>query len=266
MTLPLPFSLAGRTALITGASSGLGAHFARLYAQAGAKVVLAARRTDRIAALAQDIGPAAHAVAMDVTSEDSITSAFAAGEAALGPINIVVANAGTSAPGRATHVSEAGLRMVTDTNFTGAYLTAREGARRMMAAGVKDTGQGRIILIGSITALLTGEGDSAYAATKAAETCGCTRDNAHAAARSLQHAQPINGQLQPHQPLETGQQHDVIDGLGHEIVSPSVEASQQIVSTVECRHQDDGDMSGIGILFQPSANLIAAQAWHHDIK
>jgi NAD(P)-dependent dehydrogenase (short-subunit alcohol dehydrogenase family) len=168
MTLPLPFSLAGRTALITGASSGLGAHFARLYAQARAKVVLAARRTDRIAALAQDIGPAAHAVAMDVTSEDSISSAFAAGEAALGPIDIVVANAGTSAPGRATHVSEAGLRMVTDTNFTGAYLTAREGARRMMAAGVKDTGQGRIILIGSITALLTGEGDSAYAATKAA--------------------------------------------------------------------------------------------------
>lgn len=168
MTLPLPFSLAGRTALITGASSGLGAHFARLYAQAGAKVVLAARRTDRIAALAHEIGSAAHAVAMDVTSEDSVASAFTAGEAAFGPIDIVVANAGTSAPGRATHVSEPGLRMVTETNFTGAYLTAREGARRMIAAGVKETGQGRIILIGSITALLTGEGDSAYAATKAA--------------------------------------------------------------------------------------------------
>ncbi|MBU6251968.1 MAG: SDR family oxidoreductase [Alphaproteobacteria bacterium] len=166
--MTLPFSLTGRTALITGASSGLGAHFAKLYAAAGAQVVLAARRTDRIAALSAEIGPAAYAVEMDVTSEASIAAAFAAGEAALGPIDIVVANAGTSSPGRATDVSEAGLRMVTDTNFTGAYLTAREGARRMLAAGVKDTGRGRIILIGSITAHLTGEGDSAYAATKAA--------------------------------------------------------------------------------------------------
>lgn len=166
--MTLPFSLTGRTALITGASSGLGAHFAQLYAAAGAQVVLAARRTDRIAALSAEIGPAAYAVEMDVTSEASIAAAFAAGEAALGPIDIVVANAGTSSPGRATDVSEAGLRMVTDTNFTGAYLTAREGARRMLAAGVKDTGRGRIILIGSITAHLTGEGDSAYAATKAA--------------------------------------------------------------------------------------------------
>lgn len=166
--MTLPFSLTGRTALITGASSGLGAHFAQLYAAAGAQVVLAARRTERIAALSAQIGPAACAVEMDVTSEASIAAAFAAGEAALGPIDIVVANAGTSSPGRATDVSEAGLRMVTDTNFTGAYLTAREGARRMLAAGVKDTGRGRIILIGSITAHLTGEGDSAYAATKAA--------------------------------------------------------------------------------------------------
>lgn len=166
--MSLPFSLAGRTALITGASSGLGAHFAQLYAQAGAKVILTARRTDRIAALAAQIGSAAFAVDMDVTSEASVAAAFAAGEAALGSIDIVVANAGTTAPGRATEVSEASLRTVIDTNLTGAYLTAREGARHMMSAGVKDTGRGRIILIGSITAQLTGEGDSAYCATKAA--------------------------------------------------------------------------------------------------
>lgn len=169
--MSLPFSLAGRTTLITGASSGLGAHFARLYAAAGAQVVLGARRVDRIEGLAAEIaatGPGALAVAMDVTDEQSIKAAYDAAEARFGLVDTIVANAGTSAPGRSTDIPEQGLRLVTDTNFLGVYLTAREGARRMMAAGVKETGRGRVILIGSITAHLTGEGDSAYAATKAA--------------------------------------------------------------------------------------------------
>ena len=169
--MTLPFSLAGRTVLITGASSGLGAHFARLYAQAGANIVIGARRADRIAALAGEIeagGVGALAVSMDVTDECSIQAAYDAAEARFGTVDTIIANAGTSAPGRATDVSENGLRMVTDTNFLGVYLTAREGARRMIAAGVRETGKGRVVLIGSITAHLTGEGDSAYAATKAA--------------------------------------------------------------------------------------------------
>ncbi len=169
--MTLPFSLAGRTVLITGASSGLGAHFARLFAQAGANIVIGARRADRIAALAAEIaagGSDVLAVSMDVTNEASLQAAYDAAEARFGVVDTVIANAGTSAPGRATDVSEAGVRMVTDTNFLGVYLTAREGARRMIAAGVRETGKGRIILIGSITAHLTGEGDSAYAATKAA--------------------------------------------------------------------------------------------------
>lgn len=169
--MPLPFSLAGRTALITGASSGLGAHFARLFAAAGANIVLGARRADRIAALAQEIeagGTGALAVAMDVTDAASVAAAYDAAQARFGLVDTVIANAGTSAPGRATDIGEDGLRMVTDTNFLGVYLTAREGAKRMIAAGIKDTGKGRIVLIGSITAHLTGEGDSAYAATKAA--------------------------------------------------------------------------------------------------
>ncbi len=70
------FSLDGRIALITGASSGIGAHLARLFAQAGAKVVLGARRVDRIAALSHAIGENALAVAMDVTDEASIVAAF----------------------------------------------------------------------------------------------------------------------------------------------------------------------------------------------
>jgi NAD(P)-dependent dehydrogenase (short-subunit alcohol dehydrogenase family) len=168
--MTLPFSLAGRTALITGASSGLGAHFARLFAEAGANVVLGARRTDRIAALADEIEAGetgALAVAMDVTDEASVKAAYDAGEARFGTIDTIIANAGTSAAGRATEVSVEGLRQVLDTNFLGVLLTAREGARRLIAAGSKDNGRGRVVLLGSITSHLTGEGDSAYAATKA---------------------------------------------------------------------------------------------------
>lgn len=170
----LPYSLAGRTALITGASSGFGARFARLYAAAGANVVLAARRVERLEALSAEIeatsgsgGGHALAVAMDVTDEASVVAAFDAAEARFGAPDIVVANAGTAAAGRSTEVPVDALRGLVDTNFTGLYLTAREGAKRMMAAGSRDTGTGRIILIGSITAMLTGQGDSAYAALKA---------------------------------------------------------------------------------------------------
>jgi NAD(P)-dependent dehydrogenase (short-subunit alcohol dehydrogenase family) len=165
-----PFSLNGRTALITGASSGLGAHFAQLFASAGARVVIGARRVERVAALADSLAAAGHqalAVPLDVTDEASIVAAYDAAEAAFGTVDTIVANAGTSAAGRATDVPFAELSAMVAANFTGAYLTAREGAKRLIAAGSRDSGQGRVILIGSITAALTGQGDSAYAATKA---------------------------------------------------------------------------------------------------
>jgi NAD(P)-dependent dehydrogenase (short-subunit alcohol dehydrogenase family) len=160
--------LAGRTCLITGASSGLGAHFASLYAQAGANVVLGARRLDRITDLAHSIGDKALAVTLDVTDEASVIAAYVQAEEKFGVVDIIIANAGTQASGRATDVPLAALRQLIDTNLTGVYLTAREGARRLIRAGSAETGRGRIILIGSITSHLTGEGDSAYAATKAA--------------------------------------------------------------------------------------------------
>lgn len=165
-----PFSLNGRTALITGASSGLGAHFAQLFASAGARVVIGARRVERVAALADALAAAGHqalAVPLDVTDEASIVAAYDAAEAAFGTVDTIVANAGASAAGRATDVPVAELSAMVAANFTGAYLTAREGAKRLIAAGSRDSGQGRVILIGSITAGLTGQGDSAYAATKA---------------------------------------------------------------------------------------------------
>jgi NAD(P)-dependent dehydrogenase (short-subunit alcohol dehydrogenase family) len=162
--------LEGRIALITGASSGLGAHFARLYAAAGAAVVIGARRAERVADLAAEIeagGGRALAVSLDVTDEASIIGAFDAAEAAFGAPDVVVANAGIVIPGRALDLAASDIRSVIDTNFVGVYLTAREGARRMIAAGSKQSERGRIILIGSITAEMTGQGDAAYASSKA---------------------------------------------------------------------------------------------------
>ncbi|WP_309622518.1 SDR family oxidoreductase [Novosphingobium sp.] len=159
--------MAGRIALITGASSGFGAHFARLFVAEGARVVIGARRVDRIAALAAELGAAALAVPLDVTDEATLIAAYDAAEAKFGTVDTVVANAGIAHAGRSTELSAADISAVVDTNFTGLYLTAREGAKRMIAAGFKDSERGRIVLIGSITAELTGNGETAYAALKA---------------------------------------------------------------------------------------------------
>ena len=164
----MAFDLSGRVALVTGASSGLGAHFAERFVAAGAKVVVAARRLDAVQRLAERLGDRALAVAMDVTDDASIAAAFDAGEAHFGTIDTVIANAGQSNAGRSTDVDTAALRATIDVNLTGVLLTAREGARRLIAAGARDTARGRIVLIGSITAHQTGTGDSAYAASKAA--------------------------------------------------------------------------------------------------
>ncbi len=161
------FDLAGRTALIAGASSGIGAHFARVLAGAGANVVLGARRTDRVAALAEELGEKAMSVPLDVTDEASVIAAYDAAEARFGTVDWVVANAGTGTGGRSTEVSFAGLAQVIGTNLTGAYLVTREGARRMIAAGSASREHGRIVLIGSITAQQNHGGDAAYAASKA---------------------------------------------------------------------------------------------------
>ncbi len=164
-------SLSGRTCLITGASSGLGAHFAKLTAQAGARVIVAARRVDRVELLAESIraaGGQALAVPMDVSDEASVIAAYDSAEAAFGLVDTIIANAGVSSPGRSTEVSLAGLQSVLDTNILGVMLTSREGARRLVAGGSRASGKGRIVLIGSITADMTGQGETMYAASKAA--------------------------------------------------------------------------------------------------
>lgn len=159
--------LDGRTVLIAGASAGIGAHFAGALAAAGAGVVLGARRLPKAREVADSIGEAALAVELDVADEASVIAAYDAAEAKFGTVSGIVANAGVGTGGRSTDTAVSGLRAVLDTNLLGAYLVAREGARRLIAAGSRETGEGRVVLVGSITAHKAGMGDAMYAATKA---------------------------------------------------------------------------------------------------
>lgn len=162
--------LRGRTLLITGASSGLGAHFARAAVTAGAAVALAARRADRLADLVADLtreGGRAAAVSMDVTDEGSIAAGYDAAEAALGPIDSVLANAGLNVPSSAIDISADDFDRIMSVNLRGVFLTAREGARRMIANGSKEKGNGRIVLVGSVGSHRVLSGLTAYSTSKA---------------------------------------------------------------------------------------------------
>ncbi|MEZ7943399.1 MAG: SDR family oxidoreductase [Halioglobus sp.] len=162
-----PFSLEGKVALVTGASSGFGKHFATVLSQAGAKVVLAARRTELIQAEADKIiagGGEAMAVTMDVTSSASIAAALDEIESAFGVVTIVVNNAGITIPKLLLDLSDDDWTNVIDTNLTGVAYVARESARRMIAAGVG----GSIVNIASILAERVQKALTNYAASKAA--------------------------------------------------------------------------------------------------
>jgi NAD(P)-dependent dehydrogenase (short-subunit alcohol dehydrogenase family) len=161
------FSLDGRLALVTGASSGLGAHFARVLAESGAEVVLAARRRDRLEALAAEIrsgGHKAHVAELDVTSEASIEAAFTGVEQSTGRVcEIVVNNSGTSREGWFREQSEEDWNFVIDTNLTGVWRVAKRAANAMVAAKQKGT----IINIASITGLQPQMLTTAYCVSKA---------------------------------------------------------------------------------------------------
>ena len=162
-----PFSLAGKTAFITGASSGLGAHFAGVLSRAGAKVVIAARRTDRLEALAATIrsaGGTAHAVALDVTAPASVSAAYDSAESVLGPIDIVVNNAGVPSQSRILMTTESEWRDVMSVNLDGVFRVAQEGARRMVAA----KRPGSIVNIASILGYAVMKTLAPYSASKAA--------------------------------------------------------------------------------------------------
>ncbi|MED5544353.1 MAG: SDR family NAD(P)-dependent oxidoreductase [Pseudomonadota bacterium] len=159
----------GRTFLVTGASSGLGAHVARMAARRGAKVALLARRKEALARVVAEIGEkggVALAVAGNVAREEDLIAAFDRIEAHFGSVNSVLVNAGMNRSGKALDLGVEDFDAVFAVNVRGAFLTAREAARRMVAAGCAQ--DGRIVLVSSITAQTQGSGLVAYSASKAA--------------------------------------------------------------------------------------------------
>jgi NAD(P)-dependent dehydrogenase (short-subunit alcohol dehydrogenase family) len=162
----------GKIALITGASSGLGARFAKVLAQAGAQVVLASRRVDRLKELRAEIeasGGAAHVVALDVTDFTSIKAAVAHAETEAGPIDILVNNSGVSTTQRLVDVTPEDYSFVMDTNQRGAFFVAQEVAKRMIARAKGDpTKQHRIINIASVAGLKVLPQIGIYCMSKAA--------------------------------------------------------------------------------------------------
>ena len=154
--------LDGKRALVTGASSGFGAHFAQLLASAGAEVVLAARRTDKLQSLADSLraqGGAVSAVALDVSSKESVHACFEQ----TGACDIVINNAGITVTRAMLEQTEDDWDSVIDTNLKGGWLVATEAARRL-----RDSGRsGSIVNIGSVLGERVAAGVAPYAISKA---------------------------------------------------------------------------------------------------
>ena len=174
--MPTTFDLTGKIAFVTGASSGLGARFARVLAANGAEVVLASRRVERLKELRAEIesaGGAAHVVALDVTDTDSIRAAVAHAETEAGPIDILVNNSGVSTTQRLVDVTPDDYDFVLGTNTRGAFFVAQEVARRMIArargsANDASPRQARIVNIASMAGMKTLSQIGVYSMSKAA--------------------------------------------------------------------------------------------------
>ncbi|MBP3981213.1 glucose 1-dehydrogenase [Acidovorax sp. JG5] len=159
------FRLDGRVVLVTGASSGLGTHFARLLAQAGARVAVAARRADKLQAVVDSItqdGGQARALSIDVSDGASVRACLDA-LASWGAPDVVVNNAGVTVTRPLLEQTEADFDQVLDTNLKGCWLVATEAARRMVAAGQG----GSIVNVASILGERVAGGVAPYAISKA---------------------------------------------------------------------------------------------------
>jgi 3-oxoacyl-[acyl-carrier protein] reductase len=156
------FDLTGDVAIVTGASSGLGARFARVLASHGAKVVLAARRVEMLEALAKDIGAAALPVALDVADRAAMPGAFDAAERAFGPVSLLINNAGIVAGGKFLDTTPEEWERIRMVNLDGVWHMGQEAARRMKGRG------GAIINIASVLSYRVTPGEPAYCVTKAA--------------------------------------------------------------------------------------------------
>ena len=162
------FSLKGRVALVTGASSGLGTQFAKALADNGAAVALVARRADRLADMKKAIeaaGGRAVAIEADVTDRTAMLRAFDATEAAFGTVTILVNNAGIAQSSkRAIEVTAEEWRKVLSVDLDAVFYNAQEAARRMLAAKQP----GAIVNIASVLGFGVSKGVAAYATAKAA--------------------------------------------------------------------------------------------------
>lgn len=160
------FDVAKETILITGASQGLGRRFARVLSSRGAAVALAARQIAKLKSLEQEIranGGRAAAVPMDVTDTASVAEAIEAAEAALGPVSVLINNAGMAIEKLTLEQSEADWDAVIGTNLKGAYFAATEVARRMIARRQ----EGNIVNIASVLGLCVLKSVSTYSISKA---------------------------------------------------------------------------------------------------
>ena len=157
----------GHNALVTGANGGLGRHFAQTLAAAGAHVAVAARRIESLEPVRDAIraaGGDVACIALDVTDPASVTAAFDAAHAALGPITVVVNNAGIAVTKPLVDQTEDDWRRVIDVNLDGTWRVAQAAARHM----VQHARGGSIINIGSVLGLRVTAQVPAYAASKAA--------------------------------------------------------------------------------------------------
>lgn len=161
--------VAGRVALVTGASSGLGKRFAQVLAAEGAKVIVAARRKERLDDLVKEIGAdKAFAVECDVTDEAAVVAMFDAAEKKFGLVDTVVNNAGMTHSNNAITQDVAEFRKIMDLNVTSVWMVAREAARRLIKAGPEQSARGRIVNIASMAGRIVIPNVSAYNASKAA--------------------------------------------------------------------------------------------------
>ncbi|WP_420825121.1 SDR family NAD(P)-dependent oxidoreductase [Pseudomonas laurylsulfativorans] len=160
------FSLKDKVVLVTGASSGLGAHFAQVVSGAGAKVVIAARRVERLQVLAEQLrgqGGEVFAVSLDVTSRASVEAAFDLAQQTFGVVDVVINNAGVGGAVKALEVTEQDWSTMISTNLDGVWRVAQCAAQRM----AKEGKGGSLINIASILGERVGTGLSHYCAAKA---------------------------------------------------------------------------------------------------
>ena len=157
------FNLDGKTAIVTGASSGLGKHFAKTLSAAGANLVICARSMKNLEKLKDEIDGEVLVLPLDVTSKESVTNFFSNVESSIGSADILINNAGTSDPKRFKDLDEESWNYVLETNLNGAYRVAKNFTDHL----IKDKKGGSIINIASILGLRVGLNLTSYATAKA---------------------------------------------------------------------------------------------------